>query len=129
MPKTLAFMNHGRWLHTCPECLAALPVDRDICPICYPDAMAILYAPVRGNLMRKVPDEELRARAHAKAAANNELYMPVFPAARDQIERVLRMRDRQHMNWEPGESLDMLIADNIEHGDDLPPELERANAI
>ena len=129
MQKTIAYMNHGRWLHNCLECDTPLPADKDICPICFPDIQSTLLQHVRGKLYRPVPDVEKRGQVRSQAASNNKLYKPDYPAQREQIERVLRERKRENMNWEPGETLEMLIADNIRHGDPLPPGMELRHAV
>lgn len=39
----------------------------------------------------------------------------LWPADLDAIETLLTVRPLQHQNWRPGESLDMLRADNLDH--------------
>ena len=122
MPQTIAYMNHGRWLHNCLTCSTPLPADRQICPVCYPDAAAVLFEQVPGKAgkFRPVADAEKQGQAKAKARIDNRLNVPCYPKDRQAIERVLRERPRANMNWEPGESLQMLLEDNLKHKVKVP---------
>lgn len=116
-----AYMNWGRWLVNCPDCGSALHAGaRLVCPVCFPNVRAKAFKPAPGGLFRPVPDVELIAQATAQAEKAGKVIVPVFPDERAEIERVLRGRKARNMNWEPGESLEYLIADNIEHGDPVP---------
>lgn len=39
----------------------------------------------------------------------------VWPAERAEIERLTLVRPTENRNWTPGESTDLLVADNLEH--------------
>lgn len=40
----------------------------------------------------------------------------LWPGSREQIERLLMMRPAVNRNWLPEETIEMLVAENIEHG-------------
>jgi hypothetical protein len=42
------------------------------------------------------------------------------PTFRSNVEEVVASRPEENRNWTPGETLDMLIAENIAHGVDNP---------
>lgn len=118
-----AYMNHGRWIVNCPRCGTALEASERgvICGICYPNIRAKAMKPIEGGLFRPVPDPEMIAEARGQAEAAGESYVVVYPPDRAQGEAVLRMRKSiGHMNWDIGEALEALIAENREHGDPLP---------
>jgi hypothetical protein len=118
-----AFMNNGRWLILCPQCSTALPAWNTgvICPRCHPQILAKALQPIKGGLFRAVGDPQLIGEAQAEARQLDEEYFPEYPPERAQIEQILRLRPlRQNMNWEPGESLEDLRAQNLEHGDPVP---------
>lgn len=116
------FMNHGRWLMYCPKCESPLPAVEGgiICPVCWPNIRARAFKQGPDGLFRPVADTAKVEQARAAAAAAGEIYTPVYPENRAEIERVLRSRKQRNMNWEPGESLSYLLADNIQHGDPVP---------
>lgn len=103
----IARINHGRWLADCVRtgCRGAelvRPGVPFICGSCYPQAFS-------GD-----PDE--RARWLRIAAARGEAHEVEFPAEAAQIESVLGVREPDHRNWTPGETLADLEAENAAHG-------------
>lgn len=122
----LAFMNHGRWIVVCPRCHTALEANERgvICGICYPDIRAKALQPIDGGLFRTVADPVLTAEARKQAEMAGEAYVVVYPPDRFKGEAVLRKRPSiANMNWTTDESVADLIAQNIEHGDPLPKEV------
>lgn len=120
-----AYMNNGRWIITCPCCDTPLPAWESgvVCPRCYPNMLAKALRPLPNGNLRPVQDLELVTAAQESARAADAEYFPIFPADREQIERILRCRpDRKNMNWIFTETLDDLRTQNIEHGDPLPEE-------
>lgn len=82
-----ARLNHGRWLVDCRAC------------------------PGAGLLNRLEPDGRFRcpdcgAGPHAV----------VVPDDRDAIEDAVAPREISNRNWRPGETVEDLIAANVEHG-------------
>ena len=117
------FMNYGRWIMNCPRCNTALPALEAgvICPRCFPDITAKAWRPLKNGDLRPVPDHELIAAATTQAREQDEIYFPLYPREKEQIERILRMRPAvKNMNWIPEESLDDLRQQNIDHGDPVP---------
>jgi ribosomal protein L37AE/L43A len=89
-PGLVPFVNHGRWVIQCPECPScALASKRDarfFCTECSNATAGVHWLPV------------------------------AWPAGADQIERLLSARSRPaNRNWRPGEPLDRLAAENLEH--------------
>lgn len=85
-----AYVNHSNWVVDCVFCrdaLVAEPGEPFFCPNCC-------------------------------MVSNNGLAMAViFPDNRAEIERVLLMRpDPEKRNWKLGETVEQLVAENIEHG-------------
>jgi hypothetical protein len=123
-PKPIqAHYRHGRWRMHCPKCGATLPAWEDgvVCPREHPGMMAKALQPIAGGLFRPVPDTELIEQARASAQEKGELYTPAFPAEREQIERILRLRPSpRNMNWDPTETVRDLLVQNIQHGDRIP---------
>lgn len=116
-------MNHGRWIVRCPRCNNHLQVDeRDvICPVCWPGMKAKLYQPVENGLLRPVHDMQTIERTREQARQRGEVYLPEFPAERQEIEEILRCRRNiANMNWIPSETVQFLIDENVAHGDPLP---------
>ena len=52
----------------------------------------------------------------AAAVEAGQEYEVEYPAERVAIEAALRPRPVENMNWYPGETVEDLIAENIEHG-------------
>lgn len=95
----VAYVNHGRWVAQC-ECMSAQLVtaadQRFYCVECFNVAF----------------DGRWRA--------------VTFPAPHEleEIEAVLELRpQRRRQNWEPGETVELLAAENLEHGLPDPAEL------
>jgi hypothetical protein len=87
-PALPAVVNHGRWLTYCDRCAGAEIVFDDgwfLCVSCI------------------VEDRGVRWRHVA------------FPAERRAIEEALAPRGVENRNWEPGESVTFLLAENKEH--------------
>lgn len=118
-----AFMNCGRWIILCQRCGVGLMADEKgtVCPVCYPDIRAKALQPIANGLFRQVHDMEIINQARASAEKNSELYFPVFPKERNEIESILRLRPRKEtMNWDETESVADLIEQNREHDDPVP---------
>ncbi len=127
MPRKLtAYMNNGRWLIDCPKCSTPLPAWESgvVCPMCHPGMLARAFQPLSNGFLRPVADIEIVERTKNEARSANEEYGPGFPIERTQIEKILRLRPApKFMNWIPGESLQDLLNQNIEHGDPVPADL------
>lgn len=122
-----AYMNHGRWLIGCPRCGAALEAEEKgvVCPVCWPAMRAVLYQPVENGLLRKVHDMQTIAETRELARNKKEIWIPIFPDERHEIEEILRCRPLpQNMNWIPSETLDDLRSQNEAHGDPLPKRMK-----
>lgn len=93
LPKYAARINRGRWIVDCPICNSAL----DVTPA---DVMAICLD------------------------CGTEWFEVVFPtpAMKQEIERLILKRPGDSIqgminsNWSPGESLDVVRAENAQHG-------------
>ena len=83
-------VNHGRWLVRCRNCPGAELARRRHpwfwCTSCYNHHL------------------------------DNRLIPVIWPADPDAIAALLGPRPLHAKNWEPGESLDVLRAENMEHG-------------
>lgn len=124
--KLAAYMNNGRWLIDCPVCSTSLPAWESgvVCPVCHPGMLARAFQPLLNGTLRPIADIELVEQARNNARRANEEYVPSFPAEHTRIEKILRLRPApRHMNWVPGETLDDLCRQNIEHGDPVPEDL------
>ncbi len=88
-----AYVNHGRWVVDCPWCSGAEFAFEEGAFFC----------------------ESCR-----NAGAGGKPIRALFPATRQAIERALDGRPVQNRNWRPGESLQQLRAENIEHGLENP---------
>jgi hypothetical protein len=125
----LAYVNHGQWLADCPTCGSPIRVDplkpdQAICGACHPQLFAtkqvevpvtvedLKIEPTATRSFRSIPDGEVRRKAYDVA----EKHKIVFPENWQEIIDTLRSRRTQYMNWLPGETVDVLIAENIEHG-------------
>lgn len=133
---TYARFNNGRWLAHCPDCARkgmtiaepVQPGEDFICPIESPGLLATI--PIMTPLterekavahkhgvqtafrVRALPDEDARAKARESAVR----YRVIWPKEKKKIEDLLRMRPVAAMNWEPGETLDFIRAENAAHG-------------
>lgn len=120
-----AYVNNGRWIMDCPTCATPLPARETpvVCPRCHPDMLARAWRQMSNGDLRPVVDYELVAAAQTHAREKDEEYTPIYPAEREQIERILRMRPApKNMNWIPEETVQDLIDQNVEHGDPVPEE-------
>jgi hypothetical protein len=81
---------YGRWLVDCPVCRGANDVD---------PAEPVYLCSSCGWPEQLTPVE--------------------FPTERMEIERLLLKRPIQNRNWQPGETLSFLIAENIVYGDEV----------
>jgi hypothetical protein len=119
-----AFLNHGRWLVTCPDCGVALLAQPElVCPVCFPSIQAKAFQPIQGGLLRPVDDVEIIERTRLQAREAGRELNPIYPVERQQIEKILRQRpSRANFNWVPGETLEILRQQNRDHGDPVPEE-------
>lgn len=84
----VARVNHGRWVATCPWCDAKMLTSLE---------WGVAYC--------------------AECGARYGAGMVEFPDEASEIERLLcRRAKRETQNWKPGETIEDLIADNVEHG-------------
>ena len=123
MEQPKAFMNFGRWIFRCPRCGTALEAKEEgvVCGVCWTHVRATAFVQTSDTLLRPMPDQELRVAAVEEAKKAGELWKPVFPSERSEIEAILRMRPLpSHMNWTPAETVEDLRGQNIERGDPLP---------
>ncbi len=88
----VAYVNHGRWVADCPFCSGA-------------EEMATLPM-------------SFFCHACQMAAVQGQAIPALFPAPAEaeSIERVLAIRPVPNRNWVPGETVDQLRAENLEHG-------------
>ena len=82
-----AELNHGRWIVKCPECPSASERGGPG----FTDGVSFVCV---------------------NCGAGG---VPVWPEDRDRIEVAVQGRPQRNRNWEPGEPVDLLIAENIEH--------------
>ena len=113
-----ATINHGRWVAECPHCHWALKVkefdkppafERFGCASCGdglpPEVIAALET-VQGT----------KQKLAAGLAAIKELGRPLtYPEEAETIEAILSKRLLVNRNWTPGETLDKLKVENMEH--------------
>lgn len=135
-----AVFNAGRWIARCPICARKgwnvateiKPGQDFICPIDNPGVIATMPVAVEFTDREKaenfrhgvkalfrikaVPDAATREEASASALRHKV----IWPKQKAEIERLLRMRPAKAMNWEPGETLDMIRAENAEHAVEVP---------
>jgi hypothetical protein len=118
-----AMLNSGRWVVRCPDDPKGRHFgkvelgDTDfVCPICYPDMLATALKPLRDDLLMIVPDTIARQAAHDAADADGKVYSILFPEDPQTILDKVEQRPTEAMNWLPGETMDFLDAENIEHG-------------
>ncbi len=90
-----AHLNYGRWIVACPaeDCLAWLTADKTVCD-CHDDQVC----------------------DHQQIPCGQPVEV-VFPEDRETIDQLTTLRPkRANRNWQPGETLDDLKADNLRHG-------------
>jgi hypothetical protein len=121
MKTVQAYLNHGRWLAHCPihpqgGVLEVRPPEETfICPVCYPGSIASFPA-VKNGVIRTIPDRSARATAQLTARERDDVYAVEYPPEREEILTLVSHRTIDHMNWQPGEPLDLLRAENDLHG-------------
>jgi hypothetical protein len=121
MSTVTAYLNYGRWLVNCPKhgkngaTQVSLETTEYIAPCCYPGITAQFMAAGKGKIT-VIPDESARATARNLAVENEEVHQVVFPENFSEIMAVVSLRPIQNQNWEPGETLEFLQAENNEHG-------------
>lgn len=120
-----AYVNHGRWLATCPDCGAHNEIKKSqtelicISAQCFGNGLrAMAYAPKPGNpkLFVPVPDLEERRATRERAKEMGRVHTIVFEVSPEQVDKLLRPRKIENMHWVPGESLTDLRRENLEHG-------------
>lgn len=104
---TMAYVNHGRWVVEC-ECRNAVEA------VPAPAAHQIKVGQKRWQC---APPEGFGAAGFCGAQ-----WTILWPGARDRITQILAHRPKANQNWDPKETVDMLVAENIEHGCHVPPE-------
>jgi hypothetical protein len=114
-----AYYNAGRWLVKCPDCDNPHYAELEkafVCQVCYPglNATALQQHTNRlgQTLFRPVPDLEAREDALTAAAEAGKVFTVNFPAERLEIERLTRKRPVKCANWKPGETIELLQAEN-----------------
>lgn len=116
-----AYLNFGRWLVQCPKhgkngaTEVLLGTTEYIAPCCYPGIVAQFVGIVK-NKITVIPDESARATARNLARENDEIYQVIFPENLAEIVVETSARPIQNQNWEPGETVEFLQAENAEHG-------------
>lgn len=125
--EVLAYMNHGRWIVDCPKCgkNGATLAEQDkfispyscengefICPNCYTGMVVRDGTTITGQVKFNIT---ARMAAQARAKRNGEIYKVVFPKDKKKIEAVVKLRRLDNQNWMPGETLEDLRQENIEH--------------
>ena len=125
-----AILNHGRWIVICPDDpmgLHAGVVNPDapalfVCAACYPDIRAKAFQKGADDLFRPVDDAPKQQAALDRAKIEGHCYTIVFPDNLREIMDAVRYRPTANMNWQPGETLEFLQAENAAHsvGPTLP---------
>lgn len=113
-----AFFMNGRWLVKCPKCNNIHRADGNtlVCPACWTGLNAQKIVIDKFGAMVPAPHVEMIFETRDKAIAAGELYEIAYPANKAEIEHILRVREIENMSWLPGESIEQLIQENIEHG-------------
>lgn len=121
MSTVTAYLNFGRWLVDCPKhgkngaTEVTLGTTEYIAPCCYPGSVAQFVGVTKGRIT-VIPDESARATARNLALENDEVYQVIFPEDAPQILEALAVRPIKNQNWVPGETVEFLQAENVEHG-------------
>lgn len=114
-------LNWGRWIAECPKGdggVMEVKPDVDstfICPECYPKSIA-MFAGIINKRFVKSPDISARRTARLMAEAAGDVYDVEYPEDMAEILQILSTRNKENQNWEPGESVAFLIAENSKHG-------------
>jgi len=129
--KVKAFYNHNcGWAWACPvhdkrkydgtftpiKAVKAVQGQLGVCDECYPDILGGSMVEVRPGVFVPGVDVNKREAALAQAILDNRAYHIVFPRDKNKIMEALRLRDRENMNWIPGESLQDILDENKAHG-------------
>jgi len=118
MKKILARFNCGQWLWDCPTCSAGNKIEPGqtmaFCGDCYRDKFAIKRAVINGVIVEGV-DKTKQDAAKEQAWAENKVYKISFPRDYRKITDALRGRRAEHMSWEPGETVEDILAENESH--------------
>jgi hypothetical protein len=116
--KAYAYVNHGRWVVECPSptCRSAELVapggSKKLRCMCPDQVVCAHPKPVAVTVNRSAKDGTV------KRFVCGQRIEPLFPPDHDEIEEVLGMRPTMEArNWYPGETVPMLVAENLEHGD------------
>lgn len=99
MAKAYAYLNHGRWVVECP---------RDGCA----NAYLARTAPKRCECV------SVEVCTHSEQC--DQIIDVVTPDNRRAIELAVSTRPYANRNWRPGETVELLEAENIEHGVAVP---------
>lgn len=119
--------NHGRWIADCPFCANAAeevsPGDLFLCGNEFPGKHAVTWRDIEvsknGKKVKqqvRVADRVIRQRAWDLGKEAGKIYKIKFHEEKKEVERITRMRPPENQNWVPGETLDDLRLENIEHG-------------
>lgn len=112
------YINHGRYLATCPKCGNHHLVEASqvtlVCPACWPGLKAQKIEIDQFGASVLVPHVQMVFFTRDQAQAAGEEYDLIMPDP--QIMEILRPRPIENMNWTPGESLDFLREENASHG-------------
>jgi len=114
-----AYYNHGRWMADCPICgnpFELLDGGTLICSHCWPGLRAVKFVTDEYGALVQAPHTDKIFDTRAAAVEAGQEYEVEYPAERVAIEAALRPRPVENMNWYPGETVEDLIAENIEHG-------------
>lgn len=87
MQTVQAYINYGRWVVKCPDCAGCEDADPG-------EPIFFCLSCGQDGYFKSV----------------------VFPEDRAEIEAALLARPVENRNWEPGESVDYLLMENIENG-------------
>ena len=92
-------INHGRWIIECPCCPSA--------------ALARC-----GSLLGDDGQDRFLCSECNNAAAGGRYFEVAWPARKTTIRalKLLAKRPNENRNWLPGEPVEMLEAENVEHG-------------
>lgn len=84
------------------------------CGGCYKDKQARKAAVVNDVIVMGY-DKKKQDNAKREAWANDEVYKIVFPSNHKEIVDTLRIRKKEHMSWEVGETIDDLLKEEKTH--------------
>jgi hypothetical protein len=126
--KAYAYMQQNVWKVKCPKGCDGSAVLAEpnanisphwaingeyICPCEYPKAIAYNRRIV-GGIVAPMLDLGAYKTAKVMASEHDEVFEVVFPENRADIEKVLHERPVQYRSWYPGETIEMLEAENVE---------------